>query len=380
MDNEGNIALDVLHSQLYVLKVLSAAMTYRWQCHRESVEEGDEVDSEPESPTSPSRKKPRVPPKEDGPEWIEPPPLEDAVAKYALSVMVLFLRQTASVSDRPKTSGHMHSVSFPDFQPPEMTSPLPPAIRLKPGSGASSFLPSRVSSNSLRAQNRLYPSRLIAIKSKPSFPPDGVHSPSSPESPETTQNTRDASGLDLPSETLMPPTPLTVSSSPSSINWIISKYAGKIVFHLSSSNWNVVFAKIRNKIHHLAQTNEETPDMVDMKLVACSALDRTKLVQVMQELSSLLVNMKREAQGAVSIALRTSVWNWIEYFPKEYLEIFKGTRRLEGAPERVFDMLFTMTENQNKRAFWPTLTVLLAASPDRLKQAALGTSKSKKVR
>lgn len=90
--------------------------------------------------------------------------------------------------------------------------------------------------------------------------------------------------------------------------------------------------------------------------------------------------MKREAQGAVSIALRTALWNWIEYFPKEYLDIFKGTRKLEGAPERVFDMLFNMTESQGKRAFWPTLTVLLSASPDRLKQAAQLVPKTKKVR
>ena len=109
--------------------------------------------------------------------------------------------------------------------------------------------------------------------------------------------------------------------------------------------------------------------------VLCACSD----TRVSVELSSLLVNMKREAQGAVSIALRTALWNWIEYFPREYLDIFKGVRRLEGAPERVFDMLFQMTENQSKRAFWPTLTVLLAASPERLKQSSLGVSKSKKV-
>ncbi|KAG8981934.1 Ras GTPase activating protein ira2 [Tulasnella sp. 425] len=373
-DGEGNIPLDVLHSQLYVLKVLSAAMTYRWQCHREAAELENEQsvnsDSETlESLTSRTRLlKKAVQSDSEEREWIEPPRLEDPVAKYALSVMVLFLRQTASVSDRPKTSGHMHSVSFPDFQPPEMASPLPPSIRYQPSSAFTSFpqthISNRASSNSLRFNNGPMRSRPVMAKKSP-------HA--------TTSITGSDQGIaDLPSRALMPSTPLTVSSSASSINWIISKYAGKIVFHLSSSNWAVVFAKIRNKIHHLAQTNEETPDMVDMKLVACSALDRTKLVQVMQELSSLLVNMKREAQGAVSIALRTALWNWIEYFPNEYFDIFKGIRRLEGAPERVFDMLFNMTENQSKRAFWPTLTVLLAASPERLKQATLGVPKPKK--
>lgn len=277
-DSEGNIPLDVLHSQLYVLKVLSAAMTYRWQCHREAVELENEqsVNSDPEtldSPTSRSRLLKKAGQSDsDEREWIEPPRLEDPVAKYALSVMVLFLRQTASVSDRPKTSGHMHSVSFPDFQPPEMASPLPPSIRYQPSSVLAGFpqahLSNRTSSNSLRFNNGPMRSRPVMAKKSP-------HA--------TTSITGSDQGIaDLPSRALMPSTPLTVSSSASSINWIISKYAGKIVFHLSSSNWAVVFAKIRNKIHHLAQTNEETPDMVDMKLVACSALDRTKLVQVMQ--------------------------------------------------------------------------------------------------
>lgn len=263
-------------------------MTYRWQCHREAVELENEqsVNSDPETPDSPaSRSRPR---QRTGQadlaerEWIEPPRLEDPVAKYALSVMVLFLRQTASVSDRPKTSGHMHSVSFPDFQPPEMASPLPPSIRHQPSSAftpsSQAHLGNRASSTSLRfnggpAMGKSGPPRSRQLMSKKPSRFTTTATGGLPSQQELS---------DLPSKTLMPSTPLTVSSSASSINWIISKYAGKIVFHLSSSNWAVVFAKIRNKIHHLAQTNEETPDMVDMKLVACSALDRTKLVQVMQ--------------------------------------------------------------------------------------------------
>lgn len=298
MDGEGNIALDVLHSQLYVLKVLSAAMTFRWQCHREEQEAQDDLTDEdmPDSPMS--HQKRRTNPAQTTPrqtEWIEPPRLEDAVAKYALSVMVLFLRQTAPVSDRPKTSGHMHSVSFPDFQPPEMASPLPPSIRPQPTASSSVFpsayLSSRASSNSLRTPGKPLVGRGAAARLHAAVVNGNARVPHSKENGQTNGHHDPEPSKELPSRSLMPSTPLTVSSSPSSINWIISKYAGKIVFHLSSSNWAVVFAKIRNKIHHLAQTNEETPDMVDMKLVACSALDRTKLVQVMQgekHISSIL--------------------------------------------------------------------------------------------
>lgn len=269
-------------------------MSYRWQCHRELKEKEVEQtqDSDITSPVSPTlRQKARAThtmPSDNsqGPEWIEPPRLEDAVAKYALSVMVLFLRQTASVSDRPKTSGHMHSVSFPDFQPPEMASPIPPSLRHQPSTGSSlpPSLGSRPSTHSLRMNVQRRAFRIPPTHSTPHFGHNGSRSFGSHNGSSEANHsflTSEATE-DLPSRLLMPPTPLTVSSSSSSINWLISKYSGKIVFHLSASNWSVVFAKIRNKIHHLAQTNEDTPDMVDMKLVACSALDRIKLVQVMQ--------------------------------------------------------------------------------------------------
>lgn len=262
-------------------------MSYRWQCHRETIEEDTDVDTassshSPASPTPKTRTRIAANAPDERAEWIGPPRLEDAVAKYALSVMVLFLRQTASVSDRPKTSGHMHSVSFPDFQPPEMASPIPPPLRQQTPVGSPiPSLAGRPSTYSLRMNVQRRAFRVPDPLQQTPFPHSSSY-PTSNTRPAEDPITKANTGDDLPSRILMPPTPLTVSSSSSSINWLISKYSGKIVFHLSASNWNVVFAKIRNKIHHLAQTNEENPDMVDMKLVACSALDRVKLVQVMQ--------------------------------------------------------------------------------------------------
>jgi len=187
----------------------------------------------------------------------------------------------------------MHSASFPEFQPLEMASPLPPAIRHQTSLVSSSSLGSRMSSQSLRPNG--HRKRMGAISSSQSQPNFfKMMKQSVPPSPNVTESDAQNDFEDAmpqsslspeghsPSDTLMPLTPSTVSSSSASINWLISKYAAKIVFHLSASNWQVVFAKIRNKIRHFAQSDEETPDMVDMKLVSCSALDRVKLVQVMQ--------------------------------------------------------------------------------------------------
>lgn len=88
------------------------------------------------------------------------------------------------------------------------------------------------------------------------------------------------------------------------------------------------------------------------------------------ELSSLLVNMKPESQGAVAVALRTVIWNWIENFTDEFIDVvLSSRRRLDGQPERVFDLLYQLIESGNKRLLWPTLAILMAASPERLAAA-----------
>ena len=53
------------------------------------------------------------------------------------------------------------------------------------------------------------------------------------------------------------------------------------------------------------------------------------ILRVFEELSSLLVNMRREAQEAVAINIRRAIWNWIEIFPNEFIEVARGKRRLD---------------------------------------------------
>ena len=86
-----------------------------------------------------------------------------------------------------------------------------------------------------------------------------------------------------------------------------------------------------------------------------------------QELSSLLVNMRREAQAALASPLRNAVWSWIEHNPEEFNESILSHRKLENAPERVFDLLYELHETSDKPAVWPALTVLMCISSDRIK-------------
>ena len=108
----------------------------------------------------------------------------------------------------------------------------------------------------------------------------------------------------------------------------------------------------------------------------------------MLEFSSLLVGMKPDAQCAVAVCLRRAIWNWIETFPSEFIEMCNGYRKLDGAPERVFDLLTQIENDQNRKILWPTLCALLMLSHERLKQVSLQfdphlrnkLSQSKKVR
>jgi hypothetical protein len=94
------------------------------------------------------------------------------------------------------------------------------------------------------------------------------------------------------------------------------------------------------------------------------------------ELSSLLVNMKQEFKVAVAVPLRTAIWNWIGMFPEEYNEAIRTHRRLEGTPERVFDLLWDLSEVASARALWPTLAALAVISSERMRTDLKGSSKS----
>lgn len=286
------------------------------------------------------------------PVFPEPLPLDDNCARYVLSVMILFLRQTASPDPPLVLKNAFSDLTFRDFEPTNMawvtedTADTPPVS--VSNHSRTQELRSQSSSNSVRS-------------SKLSL----------------------SSTIQLPaSKTTYEKTHMSLVKSSLPVNNLIAKYTGRIVFHISASNWNVVYDRLRNKIHLLATNPEGNPDLTDLLLMAHSALDRQRLVQLLigmlidcvslspadikSELSSLLVSMGRHNQIAVAIPLRTAVWNWINTFPAEFNEAIRSRGKTEGAPERVFDILYAMNPSNDERIFWPTLAILNCTTSDRL--------------
>ena len=62
------------------------------------------------------------------------------------------------------------------------------------------------------------------------------------------------------------------------------------------------------------------------------------------------------------------MWGWINVFPYEYIDASINPRKLEGAAERVYDAMQQLVDAERRHAFWPTMTLLLSTSPERLKQ------------
>ncbi|EJD36584.1 hypothetical protein AURDEDRAFT_117057 [Auricularia subglabra TFB-10046 SS5] len=307
---------DVLQSQLYIIKVLSKALSVQWDLERE----GKGLPKQTLHPSEIAH--------QEQSEWVDPPAIQDETAAYIISVMTLYVRQTRHSVDRPPEFLHMtNDTSFHSFETLEPVSPVTGEI---------------MAIDDLMAA---YDNRTKR-----------VHTDADSET------SMGASRINIE------PTPPTLSSSDNSLNRLILKYVGRIIFHVSASNWKTVFTRISKGIRTLASTTEDGADTTDMWLMAHSALDRVRLVTILQELSSLLVNMRPDAQSGVSQALRQGMWGWINVFPYEYIDASINPRKLEGAAERVYDAMQQLVDAERRHAFWPTMTLLLSTSPERLKQ------------
>ncbi|CAE6451306.1 unnamed protein product [Rhizoctonia solani] len=368
--SDGFLPLDILHSQFYILKILSAALSFRTQIYRDSRRD----------PTSPQLSSSR-----HEPAFVfDALPLSDEVAQYTLSVMVLIMRQTHSVSERPRTIGLMYNEYVPDFHTVDavgLTTISPSATVSGSTTGGGTNRPegsvgrSTVAS-SLRELDAASPSWATpGAASVPSLPSSaypfasGVHGPSKPvKATGPTYNTTPALS------SLVAPAAACYSDTPSSMSWLVYRYAARVVYAISSSNWDAVSTRVRGWIR-AASANasgggaDDPADTMDIRLLTCSAVDATRLSTVLSEKSSLVMGVKDKSKIVIANAVKQAVWNWIEILPNEYTEVLTGQRTLDNAPERLFDVFYSQQSERDgkQRSYWPTLTVLLAASPERLK-------------
>ncbi|KAL4251095.1 Ras-GAP domain-containing protein [Abortiporus biennis] len=341
-DANGFRTTDVLQSQLFILKVLATAMAIRYNTSSDDTMRSDSrngVTNVPDSPSANSlqaRQNRQASSDKTNPTspGFEYSPLDDNCARYVLSVMTLFLRQTAPLNQRVMSAANIDFyASYHDFESVE-----------------GNDVPS-----------------VFDFHFDVPRAPSGKNAVNFKHSNRSLRSTGSASSSRIPHSSAYVKTPQVISSSMFSLNSLIAKFSGKIVYHLSATNWPIVFARIRNKIYNLASSTEDDPDVIDLQLLTHCTLDRSRLIQFLTELSSLLVNMKKEVQSATAIPLRTALWNWIDNSSEEFNDMILHNRRLDGTPERVFDCLYDLQESSSKINVWPTLSVLMCISADRMR-------------
>lgn len=158
----------------------------------------------------------------------------------------------------------------------------------------------------------------------------------------------------------------------------MQSYLRQIVGYITASNWAVVVGRIKNRISFLCTTIEDSPDVTDLRLIEWADLDRLRLSQLIQELSTSFLHVKRHAQVALASALRIAIWSWIDHHTDQFIHLIESNRRLEGGPDVLFDHLHSASDISSSssarrtRVFYPLMAMLLVLCPDIFSRVAMG--------
>lgn len=190
------------------------------------------------------------------PKLSDPSPLDDSCARYILSVMVLYIRQTATPETRLMSSSILSlGASFYDFESVDVPSSAP-------------------------TLDNLYDRDPPPPSSEP--PKKTLHPKHSVDSVNSGSTSSSASILVAAGAFTYHKTHMSLLKSSLSMNNHIGRFAGCIVNQLSVANWSVVFHRIRTKVHMLSSTSEDNPDTVDLQLMTHCVMDKSRLIQVLQ--------------------------------------------------------------------------------------------------
>ncbi|UZJ51578.1 hypothetical protein CBS101457_000898 [Exobasidium rhododendri] len=354
---EVGFGIDVMQSQLFMLQVLVACLIHSWK--KSLKEKRDSIDSQSEWASLTKG-------------WDDPPALDDVLAKQILSIMTFYLRFTTAredsvfgatsdytskgegqgkgggTADRSKVLRRDDVEKEGETNSGEVVSLA--ALVLSEGTGLFTLHPTFPPS---RSPFQLLSNGNGASEDLPRF------------NSTFTQNTAVTSSAPTLKDSDSESVPMVIQS--------IYRQASQVIFFLSSSNWSVIYARIRNRLTYLSTTLEELPSTFELRLLECTNFNRVRLGSVLQELCTSFVHLKRTAQHTIALVLRRSIQAWIQYHPAEYDYLFATGRRMEGGPELLFDQAFNLADSSRKKIiYWPMMTSLLILCPDIISKLAIG--------
>ncbi|KAG6857002.1 hypothetical protein H0H87_011096 [Tephrocybe sp. NHM501043] len=261
VDVTGILSIDILQSQLFVLKVLSMTMASRWTQSRSDSRSSHNNPGTPDSNSLPGASI-------RSHDHQDPVPLDENCARYVLSVIIMLLRLHSLHDNSLVLPGRFSDLTFRDFESHS------------------------VDHNS---DTTTPPSEPTTVNAHPHpHPHTRTRQTEPPLRAQSSSNSVRSGQLSLNSTIQIPATKvtyekthMTLVKSAIPVSDLIRQYLSRIVFQISASNWNVVYSKIRSKIQFLASNTTEHPDITDLQLMAHCALDRQRLVQILSGLSLL---------------------------------------------------------------------------------------------
>lgn len=211
--------------------------------------------------------------------WANPPGIEEPLAKFILSVMILLMRMTTyEVSNVVASS--------PGYTGPPAGSYMTKGESNHPSVGRSiiRYLHAGHGGSDMDLGFRYRgPHDMRSLESGPSTFAGG----------ETGSMMKDNTSMILSDPSFQRGHKRNVSTdstgaysvgnSPASgLLYEIARTVGKVIYFLSSASWPVIFARIRNRVLYLSAAAEEHPDAIELRLLDWCNLDQARLVLLMR--------------------------------------------------------------------------------------------------
>ncbi|KAH7101725.1 hypothetical protein BKA62DRAFT_794260 [Auriculariales sp. MPI-PUGE-AT-0066] len=336
---ERKLYVQVLQSQLLLLKILDVTLGFNWHTHR-TAQLGLSFIPQTSAASMDSTttalyaqgNHPSTIAHDAGTPWIEPPPMEDNLAAVAVRVVANILR-------RSRAEGGS-DLSFHDFEMIEAAAIITP-------------------DDSLNA------STTSVQKTKS----DGGSATGSDTNSTPTDSRKEQDPWSIVSKPFgLRPTYFGLLDKPESLHTVILKFASRLLFTLSAANWTSCYTAFRTHLGALV-SQPDAADLAETRVMAAGALDRAKLIQILHDIANVLPAMKREKRPGLAKTITTAITNWIDTRPQEYRESSINPRAMGGIPERIFDDYYRILDDNNRLQLWPALSALLSISPERILQA-----------
>lgn len=159
-------------------------------------------------------------------------------------------------------------------------------------------------------------------------------------------------------------------STDTSLGSELKQRAAAVLFALSTTNFNAIFAKVNaDRLSTLFASSDDGWDgSEELDLIQYINVDQAKLLRLLKEANKL--RLKKNAQITLAYNLEKAIWNWIERNPQEFVELqTKPSEELADICDKLFDM-FSVAESNTKRkaTVWPLLIMLLVICPKFLEE------------